>query len=117
MNSLPPTDRPFTVVVCNGCPTRAGQTPAAEILDIVGSAVRDCDHGLLISVPCLLGPTLCAGRPGGGVLAAVQPCTVDRAPAGPARLLGPIRVWADVAEFCRWLQAGRWTPGPRPHVN
>ena len=103
-----PAEDPFTVVVCRGCPTTAGQTPAAEVLDAVGGAIRECHHGVLIAVPCLLGPAFCANRPGCGVLAAIQPCTVDRVPAGPARLLGPIREWADVAEFCRWLQAGRW---------
>lgn len=109
-----PTEDPFTVVVCQGCPTTAEQPPAAEVLDAVGGAVRECHHGVLIAVPCLLGPTFCANRPSGGVLAAIQPRTVDRVPAGPARLVGPIREWADVAGLCRWLQAGRWPRGPRP---
>lgn len=67
-----PTEKPFTVMVCSGCPTESGQTSPVEVLDAVGSAVRECHHGVLISVPCLLGQPFCTERPGGGVLAAVQ---------------------------------------------
>jgi hypothetical protein len=109
-----PTDQPFTVMVCTGCPTESGQTPPVEVLDAVGSAVRECHHGVLISVPCLLGPAFCTGRPGGGVLAAVQACTVDRIAVGPAHLVGPIRRRAEMAYLCKWLQSGRWTRRPRP---
>jgi hypothetical protein len=103
-----PTEQPFTVMVCRGCPTESGQTPPVEVLDAVGS------HGVLISVPCLLGPAFCTGRPGGGVLAAVQACTVDRIAVGPAHLVGPIRRRAEMAYLCKWLQSGRWTRRPRP---
>lgn len=112
-----PTEDPFTVVVCNGCPTTADQTPAADVLDAVGMAVRECNYGVLISVPCLLGPAVCAERPGGGILAAVQACTVDRVATGPARLVGPIRGTADMAYLCRWLQSGRWKLPRRPYFH
>lgn len=112
-----PTEDPFTVVVCNGCPTTANQVPAAEVLDAVGSAVRECHHGVLISVPCLLGPAFCAERPSGGVLAAVQACTVDRVATGPAHLIGPIRRTADTTYLCRWLRSGRWARARRPFFH
>lgn len=114
MSSATPTREPFTVVVCSGCHAQHGQMPTGEVLDAVGSAVRECHHGILVSVSCLLGPAFCAGRPGGGVLAAIQPCTVDRVPTGPARLVGPIRRRAETAYLCSWLKSGQWTQNPRP---
>jgi hypothetical protein len=109
-----PTEQPFTVIVCSGCPTEFGQTPPVEVLDAVGSAVRECRHGVVISVPCLLGPPFCTGRPGGGVLAAVQACTVDRRAVGPAHIVGPIRRRTEMTHLCEWLRSGQWTRRPRP---
>jgi len=104
----------FTLLVCTGCGTEQDDFPPEEVLDTLGSAVRRCPHGMLVSVPCLFGASVCATRPSNGVLAALQPCTTDRTPTGNARVIGPVRDLIDAARLRRWVQAGLWNPGLLP---
>lgn len=108
------TRRPFTVVVCSGCATGPGQLVPEAVAEAVQGAVRCCPHGILVSVNCLLGPSLCATRPSDGVVAAFQPCALDRSPTGPARLVGPVRGESDSARLCAWIRSGRWHAAPLP---
>jgi hypothetical protein len=104
----------FTVLVCTGCGTEQDEFPPEEVLDTLRGAVRRCPHGMLVSVPCLFGAPVCAARTSTGVIAALQPCTTDRAPNGNVRVIGPIRDLVDAAQLRAWVQAGRWNPGLLP---
>ncbi|MGY4711288.1 hypothetical protein ACXDF8_17270 [Mycolicibacterium sp. CBM1] len=109
------TSRAFTVVLCDGC---AGGVDHSWV-DALRAVVRACPHGMLVTTTCLLGSGFCATRPGGGVIAMLQPCTADRRPAGPARWVGPIVDAADLTELCDWIMHGRWDlaalPAPLRH--
>lgn len=109
------TQRPFTLVVCTGCRQTPDGTAPEGILDALGSAVRLCRHGVLVSVPCLMGAAICAGRTTFGSLAALQPCSVDRAPDGCARVVGPIRNRLDAERLRTWVRDGDWNLGLLPH--
>jgi hypothetical protein len=75
--------------------------------------VRSNGHGVLISAECLLGRLGChaLGVSGhrAGPLVVVQRCSPDRTPTGPALWIGPLRTTGDIAELCRWLDAGELT--------
>ena len=107
-----PTARPFTVVVCTGCPTGRGHPKADAVLKALSGAVRSCPHGMLVSVRCLLGASCSAQRPGDGVIAALQPCTNDRIPTDRAHVVGPIHDDFDTARLRAWVQCGRWHDNP-----
>lgn len=109
-----PTPRAFTVVVCNGCTTAPNRSPAEATFSALRTVVRRCPHGILVAVPCLLGPSLCSARTVEGVVAALQPCTTGRAPTGCAHILGPIRDARDATELSAWVQKGRWNPDLLP---
>jgi hypothetical protein len=102
------------VLVCTGCGSEQDEFPPEEVLDTLRGAVRRCPHGMLVSVPCLFGGPVCAARASTGVIAALQPCTTDRAPNGSASVIGPIRDLVDAAQLRAWVQAGRWNPGLLP---
>lgn len=108
------TLRAFTVVVCSGCGRGPDTPPAEAVLCALGDVVRRCPHGILVSVPCLFGPAFCADLPFDGVVAALQPCTTDRAPTGPAYFVGPIRGPEDAARLGSWVREGRWRVGLLP---
>ena len=112
--SLSRTAEGFTVLVCTGCGTKQDEFPPEEVLDTLRGAVRRCPHGMLVSVPWLFGAPVCAARTSTGVIAALQPCTTDRATSGCARVIGPIRDLVDAAQLRAWVQAGRWNPGLLP---
>lgn len=100
-----PTRRPFTVVVCTMCTLGS---PLA-VLEALRETIRRCDHGVLITSACTL-----AIRAGAvhdhcrGVTVVVQPCSIHRAPRGPARWVGPIENHAELRAVCAWLERGRW---------
>jgi hypothetical protein len=100
------------VVVCDGCPTGPGQPGSAAVIDALRGVVRGCPHGMLVTVSCLLGPVLCSGRTGPGVVAAVQPCTADRKPIGRAHFVGPMDDPADPGRLRAWVHGGRWESRP-----
>ncbi|RST10940.1 hypothetical protein EF908_39925 [Streptomyces sp. WAC04770] len=92
--------RPFTLVVCTQC--RSDEQ--GEALEVLRAAVRGCRHGLLVTTGCLGRFLDCRTSP--GLYAAVQPCTVERHPAGSVTRLGPIRGEADARSVAEWLRAG-----------
>ncbi|AQT82598.1 hypothetical protein B1R94_06035 [Mycolicibacterium litorale] len=67
-----------------------------------------------MSTSCLLGSGYCTTRPGAGVIAMLQPCALDRSPAGRARWIGPITDDGDVADVCDWIVRGKWSSGALP---
>ena len=108
------TCRGFTVLVCTGCGREHDEFPPEEVLDTLRGAVRRCQHGVLVSAPCLFGTHICTGQPRTGVIAALQPCAPDRTPQGNAHIIGPIRNLVDAIKLRAWVQAGRWNPGLLP---
>ena len=103
------TDRPFTVIVCAAC--------AAEDLSVVDElrpTIRRCRHAVLVSTDCMLGPLTCASRPGRGVMALMQPCTIDRVACGPPHWIGPIADDGEAAALRDWLELGQWEDIPAP---
>jgi hypothetical protein len=99
------TSRPFTAAVCTSC--AAG--PATQLLLALRGSIRRCPHGMLVTTGCLLGEFTCAVRPSGeGAVLVLQPCSVDRTPAGPARWVGPVRHAVDARVVCDWLERGDW---------
>jgi hypothetical protein len=111
---LHPTPRAFTVVVCNGCTPHLDRSPAEAALSALREVIRHCPHGMLVTVSCLLGASLCSSRTVDGVVAALQPCTTGRNPTSCAHFLGPIRDARDAIELSAWVQEGRWNPGLLP---
>lgn len=104
----------FTLVVCSGCGTAPDGLAPRDVLATLRDAVRQCPHGMLVSVPCLFGGPGCADRPFAGPIAALQPCATDRTPLGGVRIVGPIRDLGDTTVLRAWVQAGRWNPGLLP---
>lgn len=104
------TNRAFTVVVCVGCAAWHDDS----WLDELRAVVRLFPHGMLVSTECLLGSTFCRTRPGGGVIAMLQPCAADRTPTEPARWIGPIVDEADIADFCDWIVQSEWALSALP---
>jgi hypothetical protein len=101
------SSRPFTLVVCASCHAMTGQ-----VLDGLRRAVRGCPHGVMVSTGCLEKVLHC--RRGRGVHAAVQPCTVERGPAGAVVRLGPLVTAADAEAVGAWLRAGMPDDGTLP---
>lgn len=99
--------RPFTLVVCTSCHDAAGQ-----VMDGLRRAVRGCPHGVMVSTGCLAKVLHCRGDR--GLYAAVQPCTVDRRPAGAVVRLGPLVTAADAEAVGAWLRAGMPDDGTLP---
>jgi hypothetical protein len=105
------TDRPFTVIVCSCCATE----PGLSVLQELGETIRRCQHGILVSAPCLLGKLTCAvrtDRP--GTLVLFQPCSKDRSPVGLPRWIGPISNPTDVEALRAWLERGDWNVDSLP---
>lgn len=104
-SSRPATSRPFTVLLCKEC--AAG--PELAILDELRSTIRRCDHGVLLTTACMLGVLTCAPRTHGpGAMVMLQPCSIHRAPNGPAHWIGPINDPNEVRVVCDWVQQGGW---------
>ncbi|ASW92385.1 hypothetical protein A5626_13870 [Mycobacterium marseillense] len=105
------TDRPFTVIVCAACAV----DDQLSVIDELRPAIRRCPRSMLVSAACMLGPLTCASRPtGGGVMALVQPCTIDRVASGPAQWIGPIADSDSAAALRDWLVLGQWENIPVP---
>lgn len=99
------TDRAFTVIVCSCCAAE----PGLSVLQELRESIRRCQHGMLVSAPCLLGRLTCAARTDGqGTMALLQPCSTDRSPVGPPRWIGPISNFADAEAVRAWLERGDW---------
>lgn len=99
------TSRPFTVALCTSCV--AGHRLAA--LEEMRATIRRCEYGVLVTTACLLGRLTCAVRPHGpGMMAILQPCSVDRVPSGRAQWIGPIKNTNDARAVRDWLQQGEW---------
>lgn len=99
------TDRPFTVALCISCPAE----PERAALKQLRRSIRRCRHGVLVTTGCLRGTVSCAARPhGAGAVVVMQPCSVDRAPDGPAHWIGPIKGGDDLRAVCDWLERGEW---------
>lgn len=123
MTSKPTPPRPrrtdglgVTIVYCAGSACSRSELPIRERLREV---IRGCDHGVLVSAPCLLGALGCPAGSGAGArgdgLVLVQPCDVDdRQASGTAVLVGPIRSKLDLDEVCAWLEDGALDPGCLP---
>lgn len=105
-----PTDHPFTVApftiaACTACTTEVADTVIPKLRGVV----RRCPHAVLIVTQCLLGKFSCAALGSDhGVMLMLQPCTVDRVPVSPMRLVGPVRSEADAEAACAWIAAGVW---------
>ncbi|WP_122440442.1 hypothetical protein [Mycobacterium attenuatum] len=108
-----PTDRAFTAVVCGGCGTEQGDSPAETVVAALRDVVRQCPLGVLVTVPCMFGDP-CPAWLAEGVFVALQPCTIDREPTCSAHLVGPIRDPEDIAQLSAWVRAGRWNAGLLP---
>jgi hypothetical protein len=101
---------PFTAAVCHGsaCGREHGESVVAGLRD----CIRRHPHGVLVSTGCLLGRLGCqalgggTGRPAGALLI-VQPCTVERRPAGLPIWVGPLSSEDEVAAVRHWLQTAR----------
>ncbi|MGW7817685.1 hypothetical protein ACWGLF_06020 [Streptomyces puniciscabiei] len=100
--------RPFTLVVCGSCRAAARGRP----MDELRRAVQQCPHGVMVSTGCLGKVLHC--RRGRGLYAAVQPCGVDRTPAGSVVRLGPLVTEADAVAIGAWLRAGMPDDGTLP---
>lgn len=99
------TDRAFTVIVCSCCAAE----PGLSVLQELRESIRRCQHGMLVSAPCLLGKLTCAARTdGSGTMVLLQPCSTDRSPVGPPRWVGPITNPADAEAVRAWLERGDW---------
>jgi hypothetical protein len=99
------TDSAFTVIVCSCCTTE----PGLSVLQELRNSIRRCQHGVLVSAPCLLGKLLCAARTDGpGTMVLLQPCSTDRSPLGPPRWVGPISSPTDAEALRTWLERGGW---------
>jgi hypothetical protein len=94
------TRRPFTLVACTQC----GDEVA---MDALRATVRSCEHAMLVTTGCLLGGDTCPAAGTDGMMAMLQPCTVDRTPVGPRRWFGPIAP-ADAPAVCAALASGQW---------
>lgn len=92
--------RPFTLVLCTLCRDGRG----ADVTEVLRRAVRQCSHGVMVTTGCLSRFLDC--REQTGVYAAVQPCTVQRRPTGPATRLGPMVTEDDATRVADWLRAG-----------
>jgi hypothetical protein len=103
------TDRPFTVIVCTAC--AADQN--LSMIDELRPTIRRCPHAMLVAAPCMLGTLTCASRPT-GVMAVVQPCTIDRVACGPTHWIGPVTDDHDAAALRDWLELGEWENTPVP---
>lgn len=90
-----------TVVVCQAEPCCA----ALALMPALRAAIRATPHGVLIASGCTLGTLTCRTRTPGPVVL-VQPCDVERRPAGPAVRIGPVRTRSDVADLVAWLRTG-----------
>lgn len=105
------TDRAFTVIVCSCCAAE----PGLSVLEELRGSIRRCQHGILVSAPCLLGKLTCAARTdGSGTMVLLQPCSTDRSPVGPPRWVGPITNPADAEAVRAWLERGDWNVGTLP---
>lgn len=121
MTSRPTPPRPrrsgalgATVVYCAGAACSRSDLAIRERLR---EMIRHCDHGVLVSAPCLLGAVGCPAGLGarGDGLVLVQPCDVeDRRASGPAVLVGPVRCAADLDALCTWLREGTWNADRLP---
>ena len=92
-------------------------------LPALKSAVRQCEHGVLVRSGC---PLALMPRQGGmpdchpphehgpGPFVLVQRCDATRRAVGEAVLAGPLHEAADVADLCRWLTDGLFTDAPLP---
>lgn len=104
MPNRPYTREPFTVALCMQC-----SAEPQSLLQQLGSVIRQCPHGILVTTHCLLGRFTCAtaGSDRGAVLA-LQPCSKHRAPTGAVIWIGPVDTDADAQDACDWIAAGRW---------
>jgi hypothetical protein len=104
------TAGPFTAVVCTNCRSDA----TAALLAALRDAVRRCPHGVLVTTGCVLGELTCAARrETPGVMAALQPCSVERAPIGPPCWIGPIYN-DDARAVADWIEHGHWGSAALP---
>ncbi|WP_141564259.1 hypothetical protein [Mycolicibacterium palauense] len=104
------TARPFTLVLCTRCQSALG--PA--MLEQLRATVRSTRRGMLVTTSCLLGNLTCPARHHRGGIALLQPCSADRVPQGPARLIGAIDSPDDLRDVRAWVQRGRWESEPLP---
>ncbi|MFG2471611.1 hypothetical protein ACGFXB_40065 [Streptomyces canus] len=81
-------------------------------MDTLRHTVRGCSHGVMVTTGCLAKVLRC--RSGRGLYAAVQPCGVDRRPAGAVVRLGPLATEADAEAVGAWLRAGMPDDGTLP---
>lgn len=102
-----PRGRSFTLAVCGSCDRATGQ-----VMDGLRRAARGCPHGVMVSTD-RLGKLLHCRRHR-GVHAAVQPCAVDRRPAGAVVRPGPLETEADAHAVRAWPRGGMSDDGTLP---
>lgn len=111
------TKEPFTLAVCARCTPEVGDLVITRLQDVVGN----CPQAVMLTTACLRGRFGCATTDvNGGVIALLQPCTIDRVPVSPVRWIGPIGNATDTAIVCDWIAAGGWDERDLPphlHAN
>lgn len=99
------TSHPFTVAACVACTPEVADTVMSDLRQVI----RNCPHAVLVVTQCLLGKFACAAKGSEpGVMLMLQPCTVERVPVSPMRLVGPLRSKTDTEAACAWIAAGVW---------
>lgn len=99
------TSHPFTVAACVACSHEVNDTVVSELRQVI----RHCPHAVLVVTQCLLGKFACAAMSSDpGVMLVLQPCTAERVPVSPMRLVGPLRSKTDAEAVCTWIAAGVW---------